>query len=196
MGDRVAPCDDVGPLDLIVVRSSSVIMAAAGEGFSDNIKVYVRIRPLIARELSTRECVEVVEREASITLRDADKQFSCRYDHVFTSQRGQEEVWGELRDVVDNVVEGFNTTLFAYGQTGSGKTHTLFGPESEAFKGPNRGIVPRSIGDVFAKLRGSKAVVCVRGCVRACVVVASHSHDVHLRLRIHTDNNGVTRLAG
>ena len=51
-------------------------MAAAGEGFSDNIKVYVRIRPLIARELSTRECVEVVEREASITLRDADKQFS------------------------------------------------------------------------------------------------------------------------
>jgi hypothetical protein len=140
---------------------------AGKQGFSDNIKVYVRIRPLIARELSTRECVEVAEREAAITLRDADKQFSCRYDHVFTSQRGQEEVWGELRDVVDNVVEGFNTTLFAYGQTGSGKTHTLFGPESEAFKGPNRGIVPRAIGDVFAKLRGSKAVVCVpRRCGR------------------------------
>ena len=29
--------------------------------------------------------------------------------------------------LVDDVVDGFNVTVFAYGQTGSGKTHTMTG---------------------------------------------------------------------
>lgn len=32
-----------------------------------------------------------------------------------------------MKDSVDNVVNGFNCTIFAYGQTGSGKTYTMFG---------------------------------------------------------------------
>jgi len=134
-------------------------MSGSKKEFSDSIKVYVRVRPLISREFSTRECVTVSEREGIVTLKDADKQFSCKYDHVFTDRKGQDDVWNKMKDVVDHVIEGFNTTIFAYGQTGSGKTHTLFGPEVEEFKGPNRGIVPRAIHDLFAKLSGSKAVV-------------------------------------
>ena len=126
---------------------------APNQSFSDSIKVYVRIRPLIARELSTHECVTVAERQNTVTLKDVDKHFSCRYDHVFTQKKGQDDVWSQMHDVVDNVIKGFNTTIFAYGQTGSGKTHTLFGPEEEEFKGPSRGIVPRAIEDLFSKLR-------------------------------------------
>jgi kinesin family protein 3/17 len=62
-----------------------------------------------------------------------------------------------MREVVDHCIQGFNTTIFAYGQTGSGKTHTLFGPEEEAFSGPNRGIIPRAIGELFSKLRGGSS---------------------------------------
>lgn len=29
---------------------------------------------------------------------------------------------------IDDVLDGYNSTIFAYGQTGSGKTFTMFGP--------------------------------------------------------------------
>lgn len=32
---------------------------------------------------------------------------------------------------IDDVIKGFNSTIFAYGQTGSGKTYTMFGPHWE-----------------------------------------------------------------
>ena len=32
---------------------------------------------------------------------------------------------------IDDVLKGFNSTIFAYGQTGSGKTYTMFGPHWE-----------------------------------------------------------------
>jgi len=31
-------------------------------------------------------------------------------------------------DNIEDVLKGFNSTIFAYGQTGSGKTFTMFGP--------------------------------------------------------------------
>lgn len=38
---------------------------------------------------------------------------------------------------VDDILAGYNGTIFAYGQTGSGKTYTMFGePKS-------KGIIPR-----------------------------------------------------
>ena len=29
--------------------------------------------------------------------------------------------------MIDNILKGYNSTLFAYGATGTGKTHTTFG---------------------------------------------------------------------
>jgi len=61
---------------------------------------------------------------------------------------------------VEEVVRGFNSTIFAYGQTGSGKTYTMFGPHWEdnpalAYQQPVNGhfledtsrfgIIPRAI---------------------------------------------------
>jgi hypothetical protein len=31
-------------------------------------------------------------------------------------------------DSIEDILHGFNSTIFAYGQTGSGKTYTMFGP--------------------------------------------------------------------
>lgn len=36
------------------------------------------------------------------------------------------KIW--VVDSVNDVTNGFNSTIFAYGQTGSGKTFTMFGP--------------------------------------------------------------------
>ena len=51
------------------------------------------------------------------------------------------------RPVVDNVLAGYNGTIFAYGQTGSGKTFTITGG---AEKYIDRGIIPRTLSHVFS----------------------------------------------
>ena len=50
------------------------------------------------------------------------------------------------RPIVDNVLEGFNGTIFAYGQTGTGKTHTMSG---EIGSSDNQGIIPNTFVHIF-----------------------------------------------
>jgi Kinesin motor domain len=62
-------------------------------------------------------------------------------------------------ETVDDVISGFNGTLFAYGQTGSGKSHTMFGSVSlaagDAPAGSGAeipagwGVIPRAIQRIF-----------------------------------------------
>lgn len=35
-----------------------------------------------------------------------------------------------MKFALDNVLDGFNATVFAYGATGAGKTHTMIGTEN------------------------------------------------------------------
>lgn len=52
-------------------------------------------------------------------------------------------------NIIENVLEGYNGTIFAYGQTGTGKTHTMTGIESDK---EEKGIMPRSFEDVFTRI--------------------------------------------
>lgn len=45
------------------------------------------------------------------------------------------------RNVVEDALNGYNSTIMAYGQTGSGKTYTMFGPDIEDER--QKGIIPR-----------------------------------------------------
>jgi DNA replication protein DnaC len=48
---------------------------------------------------------------------------------MYPPEVGQAMIYDEsIRHIVDNVIDGFNGTVFAYGQSGSGKTHTMMGP--------------------------------------------------------------------
>ena len=69
----------------------------------------------------------------------------------------QEHVFDSLASpVVDEVLMGFNCTIFAYGQTGSGKTHTLMGNPRDP------GIIVQSAHDVFHMLAGASGEALVR----------------------------------
>jgi DNA replication protein DnaC len=48
------------------------------------------------------------------------------FDHVFGPSSTQQDVYNTaVEPLVDDVLGGFNGTVFAYGQTGTGKTHTV-----------------------------------------------------------------------
>ena len=65
-------------------------------------------------------------------------------DCIFGQYSSQREVFTSMvAPVVDEVMQGFNCTVFAYGQTGSGKTYTLDGTDKEP------GILRRAVGDLF-----------------------------------------------
>jgi kinesin family protein 3/17 len=63
--------------------------------------------------------------------KEPPKVFS--FDCVFGPESLQSYVYEQTAfSLVDNVLEGYNGTIFAYGQTGCGKTHTMMGStESE-----------------------------------------------------------------
>ena len=54
----------------------------------------------------------------------------------------QESIFAETAfPVCENVLQGYNGTIFAYGQTGTGKTHTITGILKDE---KEKGIMPRA----------------------------------------------------
>lgn len=50
---------------------------------------------------------------------------------------------GTTKNLVQDVLNGYNATVFAYGATGAGKTHTMVGTSSDP------GIMVRALNDIF-----------------------------------------------
>lgn len=49
-------------------------------------------------------------------------------DKIFTDKHSQEIIYNEVgKEVISDVFQGYNGTIFTYGVTGSGKTYTMFG---------------------------------------------------------------------
>jgi type II secretory ATPase GspE/PulE/Tfp pilus assembly ATPase PilB-like protein len=59
---------------------------------------------------------------------DKRKNKIFSFDDVFDAESNQEQIYQSVgMKLVDDVIQGYNGTIFAYGQTGSGKTHTMMG---------------------------------------------------------------------
>ncbi|KDD75012.1 kinesin, partial [Helicosporidium sp. ATCC 50920] len=128
-----------------------------------NIQVVVRCRPLSKEETASRapcvvKCTDAL-REVTLQQNIGGKQIGRTYhfDRVLSGETTQEELYQRtVSPMVDEMLEGFNCTIFAYGQTGTGKTYTMngeFGDElGGGAPGPHSGVVPRAIYQVFAYL--------------------------------------------
>ncbi|CAF3654666.1 unnamed protein product [Rotaria sordida] len=131
----------------------------------DRVRVIVRIRPMIERELENQNDPQTVlrcEGESSIIAEGGQHNRRFTFDNVFDERSTQEEVfrYSGIKRLVDLAIEGYVTTCFAYGQTGSGKTHTMVGPGGAAifrmdenYRTKNFGIAPRAINYLFQRLR-------------------------------------------
>jgi kinesin family member 5 len=74
------------------------------------------------------------------------------FDHIFKPQTSQEEVFEFVgKQMIEDIMCGYNGTIFAYGQTGSGKTFTMYG--EDLFDESLMGLVPRAARQIFDHIR-------------------------------------------
>lgn len=80
-------------------------------------------------------------------INNKKENYKFRFQKVFDQSSQQEEIFDNVaKPVIDNVLEGYNGTIFAYGQTGSGKTFTITGGAERYI---DRGIIPRMLSYIF-----------------------------------------------
>ncbi|GAA5837885.1 hypothetical protein JCM11251_004689 [Rhodosporidiobolus azoricus] len=131
---------------------------------STNIKVVCRFRPPNKLELAQaggQSIVNIDEEGTTVKLssqegmKGPDAQ-GFTFDRVFQMETKQEEVFEYgIKGIVDDVMDGYNGTVFAYGQTGSGKSHTMMGPNIDDTE--MKGIIPRLTEQIFQSIMASPA---------------------------------------
>eukprot|EP01083_Nonionella_stella_P123589 372429_1 len=104
-----------------------------------NVRVCCRFRPANKIELKMKShkiVAKVASDCKSVTIGSSKKQKTFNFDYIFPSGSNQETVFNYSGlPLIDQIMAGYNCTLFAYGQTGSGKTHTLIGKPQQDVKG-------------------------------------------------------------
>uniref|UniRef100_A0A3Q3JTS8 Kinesin-like protein n=1 Tax=Monopterus albus TaxID=43700 RepID=A0A3Q3JTS8_MONAL len=108
------------------------------------VKVMCRFRPLNDAE-RTRGDKYIPKFNGEDTVVVAGKPYI--FDRVFPPITEQVQVYDTCaKQIVRDVLGGYNGTIFAYGQTSSGKTHTM---EGNLHDPGLMGIIPRIAGDIF-----------------------------------------------
>ena len=126
------------------------------EGGGEVLQVFVRVRPLLSKEIRLENAVTVSGGQ-SIGVRSEKYDVNCRYDKVFDDSTEQAAVFDSVRPLLSSVLNGYNACIFAYGQTSAGKSHTMLGPNggTNAFlKSPKGdwGIIPRAVEFIFNEM--------------------------------------------
>ncbi|GMI71066.1 hypothetical protein like AT2G36200 [Hibiscus trionum] len=140
-----------------------------------NVQVLLRCRPFSEEELRSNapqvvKCNEY-QREVAVSQNIAGKHFDrvFTFDKVFGPSAQQKDLYDQaVVPIVNEVLEGFNCTIFAYGQTGTGKTYTMEGECKRAKASPTRelpagaGVIPRAVKQIFDTLEGQNAEYSVK----------------------------------
>ncbi|KAK8962727.1 putative 125 kDa kinesin-related protein [Platanthera guangdongensis] len=134
---------------------------------SVNVQVLLRCRPFSEDELRSNAPQVVTcndfQKEVAVSQTIAGKQIDrvFTFDKVFGPCAKQKDLYEQaIVPIVNEVLEGFNCTIFAYGQTGTGKTHTMEGECRRAKNGPkgqlpvDAGVIPRAVKQIFDALEG------------------------------------------
>ncbi|XP_074591511.1 kinesin-like protein KIN-5C [Curcuma longa] len=140
-----------------------------------NVQVLLRCRPFNEDELRNNApqvvtCNEY-QREVAVSQAIAGKQIDrvFTFDKVFGPSAKQADLFDQaVVPIVNEVLDGFNCTIFAYGQTGTGKTFTMEGECRKAKSGPkgqlpaDAGVIPRAVKQIFDTLESQNAEYSVK----------------------------------
>uniref|UniRef100_A0A2A4JU00 Kinesin motor domain-containing protein n=1 Tax=Heliothis virescens TaxID=7102 RepID=A0A2A4JU00_HELVI len=114
---------------------------------SDNIKVVVKVRPLISREIEDKLSYQWRVKNNTLYQLDhngREQGQSFTFEKVYDKDTNTANVYNDIaKPIVEAATAGFNGTIFAYGQTSSGKTYTMSGTDSSP------GIIPLAVVNLF-----------------------------------------------
>ncbi|KAJ4329125.1 kinesin-like nuclear fusion protein [Fusarium piperis] len=124
-----------------------------------NIRVMCRVRPPLGDgegeqakmsfpdDKTSAEIVLAGPEEKSSLGHVTRKNYPFEFDRVFIPGTQNQEIFGEISQLVQSALDGYNVCIFCYGQTGSGKTFTMSSAD---------GMIPRAthmIYDTITKLK-------------------------------------------
>lgn len=114
-----------------------------------NIRVFARIRPLLANESDESDAPTVIIKEDRVSVYNSmdARRRSFDFDQVFGPIASQEEVFSQVEPFMTSFMDGFNVSLFAYGVTNSGKTFTMEGTVTSP------GVTRRTLDKIISELR-------------------------------------------
>ncbi|KAJ3069596.1 hypothetical protein HDU98_007346 [Podochytrium sp. JEL0797] len=125
----------------------------------DNIRVVCRFRPQNKREIAEGgvPVVSFDDEMGSVKFESKEYPGQFAFDRVFDWTTTQKQVFDYAAGaVIEDVMRGYNGTIFAYGQSGSGKTHTMMGDmESDEWKG----LTPRLVETIFSTIYNAPATM-------------------------------------
>ncbi|KAI4993984.1 hypothetical protein ZWY2020_008297 [Hordeum vulgare] len=125
----------------------------------------VQVRPLSVEEqkANVQSAVSCNDTKREVTVmnslfKQADRTFT--FDKVFGPKSQQRAIYDNaVAPIVDDVLEGYNCTVFAFGQTGTGKTYTMEGEMMQQVGDlpATAGVMPRAVRHIFEILEARKA---------------------------------------
>ncbi|KAL8649457.1 MAG: hypothetical protein Q9226_005574 [Calogaya cf. arnoldii] len=119
-----------------------------------NIRVFCRVRPSLESDpndssarisypdsTSDSKEVEILGPEEKNSLgKISTKTNAFSFDRVFSPGSVNADVFGEISQLVQSALDGYNVCIFCYGQTGSGKTFTMSAQD---------GMIPRAVNQIY-----------------------------------------------
>uniref|UniRef100_N1QYM5 Kinesin-like protein n=1 Tax=Aegilops tauschii TaxID=37682 RepID=N1QYM5_AEGTA len=159
----VLRCSDNGNFEQIAAgaRSQMHISMVSLMRFYD----WCMVRPLSVEEqkANVQSAVSCNDTKREVTVlnslfKQADKTFT--FDTVFGPKSQQRAIYDHaVAPIVDDVLEGYNCTVFAFGQTGTGKTYTMEGEMMQQVGElpTSAGVMPRAVRHIFDILEAQKA---------------------------------------
>ncbi|XP_067908729.1 kinesin-like protein KIF11 [Heterodontus francisci] len=170
-----------------------------------NIQVVIRCRPLSLAERKSNSSSVVdcdpVKKEVAIRASGPGSEKGAKkytFDMVFGPSAKQIDVYKSVvYPILDEVILGYNCTIFAYGQTGTGKTFTMEGERSQKEQytweeDPLAGVIPRTLHQIFERLASQGAEFSVKVSLleiynEELFDLLSPSSDVSERLQMFDD---------
>ena len=157
-------------------------------GEETNIHVVVRCRGRSDREVRENSGVVVSTngvKGKNVELSMGPNALSNKtyhFDKVFSPAADQAIVFDDVMSpILEEMLAGYNCTVFAYGQTGTGKTYTMSGDMTDTLGllSDNAGIIPRVLYWLFQRLETDQIECSVK-----CSFIELYNEELRDLLRV------------
>ncbi|CAH9088386.1 unnamed protein product [Cuscuta europaea] len=151
LGAKVRSLEDAAANYSVILAENRKLHNEVQE-LKGNIRVYCRIRPFLPGQKDKQTIVEYIGDNGELIVVNPSKQGkegrrSFKFNTVYGQSATQAQVYADIQQLVQSVLDGYNVCIFAYGQTGSGKTYTMTGPDGATED--QWGVNYRALNDLF-----------------------------------------------